>query len=99
MAALRRKPMLGGLQRLRRQGVGAHAPRFARTHQTAILQDAEVLHERGQRHLEGLGKFADRGRAAGQAFEHGPAGGVGQRLEHTGQLLVRHSPKLEAADT
>src|SRR5690349_10471539 len=94
MDALRRKPMLGGLQRLRREGVGAHPPLFLRAHEAAILQLAEVLHKGGQRHLERSGEFADRGRAARQPFEHGPAGRIGQRVEDSSELLVSHIPKL-----
>jgi len=39
------------------------------------------LHKGGQRHLERLRLFADRGWTARQALKHGPAGGVGQCAE------------------
>ena len=74
--ALCRKPILCGLERLRHECVGAHAP-FVRAHEPTILQHAEALHKGGQRHLERLRQCADRGWTARQALKHGLAGGDG----------------------
>src|ERR1700732_4466848 len=45
MGALRRKPILRGPQRRRREGVGAHAALLLRAHEAAILQNLQVLDE------------------------------------------------------
>src|SRR6202007_2715459 len=92
LAARRQNPMLCDLERLRRESVGAYPPLLRRAYKAATLQHAEMLHEGGQCHVERLGEFLHRGRAVCQPFEHGATGGIGQGVEDTGELLVRHMP-------
>ena len=50
--------------------------------QPSALEHAHVPRDRRRRQFEWLGQLAHRGAAGGQAFEHVPARGVGQRCEH-----------------
>ena len=50
--------------------------------QPRLLEHAHVPGDRGRRHVERLGQFADAGRAFRQPLEHTAADGVGQRTEH-----------------
>ncbi len=47
-----------------------------------------MLHDRGERHVEGLGELAHRGRPAAQPLDHGPAGGIGQGPEDLVERVV-----------
>ena len=62
--------------------------------QSRLLQHLHVLGGGGEGHVEGLGQLAHGARAAGQPPQHGPAGGIAQRAEHTikrGGLLFNHT--------
>ena len=94
--ALLYHPMLGSLQRLRRELVGSYPSRLARSNHSALLQNIEVLREGRQSHVEWLRKLARSGGAAAQPFEDGPSCRVGQGLKNAIQLhgLVRHAPNF-----
>jgi hypothetical protein len=49
--------------------------------EAAVFQHAEVLHERGEGHVERAGEFADRSWPGAEPFQHGSTGGVAQGLE------------------
>ena len=65
----------------------------------AVVQHLQVLEERRERHVEGLGQLGHRRCATAQALEDRPSGRVCQCLKHAVELdgLVRHKPKYEAA--
>ena len=61
------------------------------------FEDAQVLGDRGQRDVEGRGKFGDGSFAAGQPRENGAPGGIGERPERriewgvlAGRGIVNH---------
>jgi len=59
-----------------------HPPDLVTLDEARVLQDAEVLEEAGQRHVERFGQLAYRRVAFAQPDEHGAARRVGQRAEH-----------------
>jgi hypothetical protein len=93
--AARGDPLPGPAQRYRLDVAGAHPPDLPRSHQAACLQDLEVLHDRGKGHVERLGEFANRRRAAAKAFDDVAAGGIRQGVEQQieGDRIVKHMLK------
>ena len=77
------EPVIGFLHRPGLQPAGDSAAGLLPRHQTGAGQHIEVLHDRRQRHGEGLGQVADGNRLGlAHAGEQGPArrvreGGVG----------------------
>ena len=65
------------------------------------FEHVEMLRERGQGHLERLGKAAHRLRPARQPLDHRHARGIGKGVEHAieSELLLRHSPKYKWLET
>jgi DNA-binding SARP family transcriptional activator/tetratricopeptide (TPR) repeat protein len=61
---------------------------------SGVLQDAEVLHERRQRHGERCREFGYDGGGLHQALDDGPARGIRESAEHGVELVVilRHIP-------
>ncbi len=59
-----------------------HAAMLHGGHQPGRLEDAQVLEDGRQRHVERLGQLADRRPAAGQPRQHGAARRVGERAKH-----------------
>lgn len=59
------------------------------------LENAEVLGDGGERHVEGLGQLRHRGLAARQVREDRPAGGIGQRRKGRveGTWMLNHVVK------
>ena len=84
--ALLGQPSFDGSKRLLFDGADPHAAHLARPDPAALFQEADVLHEGRQRHVERLRQVADARRAAAQPPQHGPAGGIGKRLEDAVQL-------------
>jgi len=87
------EPRLDPFERTWDQVVRPYASHLARSHETAVLEDAEVLREGGQGHREGLCQGRDGRRPPPQPFDHGPARRVGEPTEdlvECGRLLVRH---------
>ncbi len=85
-------PPLGGAQRGRGDLAGAHPAHLLGAHQAARLQHLHVLDDGGERHREGPGQLADRGRSPAEPLDHQAPAGVGQRLEHPVERirLVKH---------
>jgi hypothetical protein len=48
-----------------------------------VLEDLQVLHDRGERHVERLGQLADRRQPAAEPLDHRAPAGIRQRVEHT----------------
>ena len=57
-----------------------------------MLKDRQVLDDGGERHVERLGKFADRGGAAGKAIDHEAPARIRQGMidEIEPRGLVKH---------
>src|ERR1039457_4580842 len=64
--AVRADPLLNVLERFALDPTSAHAANLLRVHEPAIFQHSQVLHDRRERHLEGSGELAHRGRTAAQ---------------------------------
>src|SRR6185312_16623065 len=87
-------PVRGGGQRPGDELIGADPPGLRRADDAGLLQDAQVLDHRRQRHVERPGQLADRRRTAGQPLDHGPPAAVAQCAEHPVELrILRHAPK------
>ena len=67
-------------------------PTFSVRDDAAVLEDLEVLDDRGERHVERLGQLADRRRAAREAVDHRAPRRIGQRVEHAVErgVMVKH---------
>jgi hypothetical protein len=64
------EPIHRSSQRLALKAATHDAAGLAPLDQPGILEDAEVLHESGQRHRERIGEFADGALPAAQSCEH-----------------------------
>ncbi len=73
----------------------AHTSNFFRTNQVTPFKYLQVLHKRGQRHIERLGQFRHGSGAAREPFQHLPPRRVGERLKGLVEivLIVRHLTK------
>ena len=72
-------PFCGVAQRLRRQCAGDDAPRLVSFEQPRVLQDAQMLHEAGQRHVKRLREITHRLTAVREPRQDTPARRVGER--------------------
>jgi hypothetical protein len=81
------------------QPARAHAPDLLRSHQSAVVQDSNVLPDRRQRHRQRRGKRTHRGRALAQAGDDCAATRVGQGVEHPVEQigLVAHAASVAEA--
>jgi hypothetical protein len=70
-----------GSDRRRFDVAAVHAAVFLADEQAGILEDAHVFRDRGERHLERLGKLRDRAFAARETSQHRPARGIGESGE------------------
>src|SRR5215207_1578202 len=75
-------PLTAGRQCFWGELVRAHATDLVRRDDPGVLEHLEVLHDRGQRHVEWTSQLADRRRGAHQAFDHGAPAAVGESVEH-----------------
>src|SRR6516225_1022523 len=94
-------PLLGLAERLRLDGAGAHPTNLLRSHEARVLQHAEVLHHRRQRHRERPSQLTDRSWSTAQPLYHRPARQVGEGMEQVVEIgrLVKHMPKYHVADS
>jgi hypothetical protein len=74
-------PLRGMLHRLRHEPATSDATVLLLAQEAGTLEDAEMLRDGGQRHIERLCKLADRGVSLGQPCQYGPPGGVTQCTE------------------
>ena len=79
--ALLRKPAIEHGKPLFLQRAEPDTPLLARHDQPRLLQLADMLHEGWQGHIEGFGQRSNARLAAAEPQDHGPAGGIGERLE------------------
>jgi hypothetical protein len=87
------QPVARFLQRHAFQAAAHDAARLVTLDQAGIVENAEVLDEPRQRHVERRGKLADRPRAVAQRREDRAARGIGQRTEHCVEracVIVNH---------
>lgn len=77
----------------RHNAAGAYPADLLAAHQTAVLQDLEVLHNCRQAHREWSGKLGYRRRTVAQPDQDGPPRGVCERLEDGIQVGVRRIVK------
>ncbi len=61
--------------------VGPHPPPLLRPHQPAPFEHRQVLHERGELHVERCRQLADRGRSDRQLLQNSPPSRVGQGMK------------------
>ena len=66
-----------------------HPPRLGARDQAGVLQDAQVLHEPGQRHVVLLRELGHVGVAFGERLQDVAPRPVGKRPEQRVQLVVR----------
>jgi hypothetical protein len=92
LGALGGEPVLGSPESRRLEAARAHAADLLRGDEARMFEDAEVLDDGGERHVQGCGKLTHRRRTADQALHHGAPGRVGQRVEDPVELgqTVRH---------
>jgi hypothetical protein len=92
--ALLVEPQVQDVEGPRPQAHGADAPVLLRRDQSRVLQDAQVLHERRQRHRERCRELRHHGWGLGQPFHDGPARRIRESAEHGDELVVilRHTP-------
>ena len=78
----------------RSQAHGANASVLLRGDQACVLEDTQVLHERGQRHRERCRELGHDSRRLRQSLHDGPARRVRESAEHCVELvvIVRHTP-------
>ena len=74
-------PGRGILHGLGQQTAAAHSAILLAAEQASPLEHPQVLGNGWKGDAKGLGQFAHRGLAAGQARKDGPAGGIGERRE------------------
>src|SRR6516225_4465918 len=90
-------PLLGLAERLRLDGAATHPTNLLRSHDARVLQHAEMLHCRRQRHRERPSELTDRSRCTGQPLYNRPARRVGEGMEQAIEVqigrLVKHMPK------
>jgi hypothetical protein len=72
----------------RRQGAVDHPAFLFLPDQSGVLEDAQVLHESGQRHRKRLRELGDRPAAACESVDYMPARVVGKRGENTVERFV-----------
>src|SRR3954451_2339090 len=86
----------------RREGVdgeliGAHPADLGGLDDPGLLEDAEVLDDGRQCHVERPSEVGDRGRTLDEAFDHAPAAavaeGMEQLIERVGGQTLRYIPK------
>ena len=89
--ALPGEPVRGQVQPDGLEPAGAGAARFLGADQPTGLEDGQVLQDGGERHVEGPGELADRGRACAEAFDQVTTGGVAQGPEDLVEgLILKH---------
>src|SRR5918995_218821 len=85
-------PLVRVFQVCRAQAALAGAAAFFGRDELRGFEDANVLHDAGERHPEGLRKLTDRGRPPGQARKNVAALRVGERRERAVERLrLNHS--------
>src|SRR3990170_8559442 len=89
-AAISFQPFIGVLERARAEPAGAPLRLATARDQAGALQHLEVLGDRGQAHLEGLGQLRDGRLTRGQASENRAPGGIGEGGKGCAQLIGRH---------
>ena len=62
--------------------IGPHPPSFLRLHQSTPLEHRQVLHERGELHVERCCQLADGGWADRELLQNLPPSRIGQGVEH-----------------
>ena len=92
--ALLAEPQVQDVEGARSQAHGANATVFLRRDQSRVLEDAQVLHERRQRHRERCREFGHDGWGLRQPFHDGAARWIRESAEHGVELVVilRHTP-------
>src|SRR5579863_5439437 len=97
--ALRREPFVGRGERASLDGACAHTASLARPDPAAAFEQADVLHERRQRHSEGPCELRDARRAPAQPRQHGAPGRIGQSLKDAVEPLrtLSHEAKYHGA--
>ncbi len=88
------EPQMQDVEGARSQAHGADTSVLLRRDQARVLQDAQVLHERRQRHRERCREFGHHGWGLRQSFHDGPARRIRESAEHDVELVVilRHTP-------
>ena len=88
------EPQMQDVEGARSQTHGADASLLLGCDQSRVLKDAQVLHERRQRHREGCREFGHDGWGFRQPFHDGPARGIRESAEHGVELvtILRHTP-------
>lgn len=74
-------------ERERRERAVHDAALLAADHDAGALEDAEMLHETGEGHAEGLGELSGSGGIRRQPLDHGAARRIGERGENGAQAL------------
>ena len=88
------EPQVQDVEGARSQAHGADASVLLRGDQSRVLEDAQVLQERWQRHGERCREFGHDGWGLRQPFHDGPARRIRKSAEHGVELIVilRHVP-------
>lgn len=94
-AVLRAPPIVDELNRHRVVEELAGAPVLDRDDQSAVLEQAQVMHHADARRIEVCGQFADGGAGRGpEQIENAPPGGMAERVEDLGHVVERGGERL-----
>lgn len=85
-------PLFGIFQRFGGESALAGAAGLFLSDEAGVFEDAEMLHDCGERHAVGLGEFGDGGLAEHKCGEDGAAGGIADGAEGgvEGTSIVNH---------
>jgi hypothetical protein len=86
-------PSLCGSHHRRFYPTNPSPPDLSRLHESARLQDLDVLDDGGKRHRERFRELTDRGRPSRESFHHRTPALIGEGLKCPVQIKVKHSLK------
>ncbi len=84
--ALLREPGVHGRELFRLECARPDTTVLLRANPTALLEQPDVLEERGQSHIERRGELGDRSGAFAEPREDSAAGGVDEGVEDSGEV-------------